>query len=281
MTDPMKFTFTKPEAILRKPRFLNGDIPSESDYIKLRKSEIENELNKLHISIREAELSDIGNILDLAERAYAEMGSKGLVSSYDYFQSITYSFGIVLEKEASSNDLIGCFFNFAFHTIGDKVCNLKRLAIEPDYQRYGLGKYLFEYNQLLVRERYGSRIQTGLVEYYNFPSLALVVNKMGGVIDFLTDDMTDYFLCYSFVVPLDLSNWNQMEVSQSATSDYLKTLEEGEDYIIFRFDDQQKMKEVCADKNFKVAAALYPNEERDYAALVAFSSTLLNLKLKE
>lgn len=282
MTEPSKFTFAKPAAILKDetPGF-SFDSITEEHYIQQRKAEIISALDAQQVKVRKANLSDIPAILSLSERAYDELGSKGLVSSYDYYQSITYNYGLIMYLEDYPDKIIGCFFNFAFHANGDKVCNLKRLAIDPEYQSMGLGKYLFEYNQLLAKTIYGSRVQTGLIECCNFPSLYLVLNRMGAVMDFLTDDMQPYFLCYSFVIPLDLNNWKQMEVSQEKLVSYLETLEESKDFIIFPHNDKEMMSKVCANKEFKIAAVLKAGNFREKESVVAFSNKLLNVEFRK
>lgn len=280
MTEPTKFTFSKPKEILREGRLgSEWHTLNELEYIKLRKAEIEERLLEADVYVRKAKLSDMPNILKLTEETYEDLESKNLVSSYDYFQSITYNYGLVLCLNKDNNRLVGCFFNYAYHANGDKICNLKRLAVSPDHQKYGFGEYLFEYNQLLAKEVYGSRIQTGLIEDSNFPSIALVLNKMGGVFDFFTNDMTDYFSCYSFVISLNMNNWNQMEISQEALVNYLNTLEETKDYLIINHNDRERTIEVCANKNFKISAALRAGKFTEHDSLVAFSNDLLNLEL--
>jgi len=222
----------------------------------------------------------MSRIIVLSERAYQDLEIKDLVTAYDYYQSITYHYGLVVCLNDDPEKLVGCFFNYAFHADGDKNCNLKRLAIDPDYQRLGIGRHLFEYNQLMAKEVYGSRIQTGLIEYFSFASICLVLNKMGGVIDFITDEIAEYFLGFSFVIALDMNNWRQMEISQDALADYIQTLEESKDYIIIKYTDKAKMIELCTNQDFKIAAVLQAGKLTKQNSLVAFSNEILQVKLQ-
>ncbi len=280
MTDPSKFSYLKPSDILRDSQLLDETFYNEQKHIVKRMAEIEAYFDQNNMYIRKAKIVDIDNLLELSIRAYSACKTRDLVNAYDLYQSITYSYGLALCTRDNPEKTIGCFFNYAFHANGDKVCNLKRLAVDPDYQHYGLGRYIFEYNQLFAWKKYRSRIQTGLIEYTNFGSLYLMLNKMGGVVDFITDDMTPHFLAYSFVIPLNIDNWKQMEIAQDRLLDFLKGLKESRDYIVFQYNDEKIAREVANNRQFKIAAALQGGKYAEHNSLVAFSNELLNVELK-
>lgn len=281
MTEPTKFTFIKPKEIFGAGRLGgNFDLTDEARFIDTRIAALEQDLDAHDFYMRKARITDIDEVLVLSKRAYSHCKTRDLVNAYDFYQSITYNYGLVICTKSDPEKIVGCFFNFVFHANGDKICNLKRLAIDPDFQKYGLGRILFEYNQLMARKTYGSRIQTGLIECSNYISVYLVLNKMGGVMDFITDDMTNHFLAYSFVIPLDMTNWGRMEVDQEQLANYLKGLKEDVDYIQFPYDDNGKLAEVMSNKNFKVTAALRKGKHAERDSLIAFSNEILNVELK-
>ena len=236
-------------------------------------------VNRHQMHFRKAETGDIEELLAVCHKAYNDCTIRDLVNAYDLYQSVVYNYGLVLSTNKAPQQVVGCFFNYIFHSNGDQICNLKRWAVDPDFQGIGLGKCIFEYNQLLMKETYGSRIQTGLIEYTNFLSLYLTINRLGGVIDFITEDLKQYFLAYSFVINLNTGNWEKMEVSQEKLIRFIKGLKEGEDYIMFSCDDEEMAKEVCRNSNFKIAAVLLEGEHVEKNSMVALSNELLKVKL--
>ncbi len=278
----MKFKYSKPQNILKDVRE-KGDIDllNQANYIRQRKAEIEEWFDQKDIRIRNSEVSDIESILRVSQRAYHDSEISDQINAYDLFQSITYSYGLVLCTKEIPEKIVGCIFNFVFHINNDKICNSRRFAIDPDYQKSELGKHFAEYNQLLAKEIYGSRIQTGIIECTNFPSTYLMLNKMGGVAERLIENIANRFFVYSFVVPLNMDNWKQMEVVQDRLADYLTSLQEIKDYILFRYDDRKMSTQVCGNSGFKIAAALIAGKHIEHNSLIAFSNEMLNIELQQ
>jgi hypothetical protein len=264
--------FAKPLCICRELNEWEKGILllNETDFVRVYKKKIQDEIEGYNLRLRLAELTDIDPvynfIINRFHREYLED-----VSRYDLFRFIKYGHGLILEN--ANHEIMGCLFEIGYEKIL-KISYSIRLGIHESLKSKGLGRLLTVYSCLLAMEN-GSQIKTGLISYNNLVSLHIHVNQAGWLIDTFYHELSSLGTSFEFSLPLTPEALLLNRIDLDKVQTYIDEHHEGTDYRLIQINDIEAIKTIYKNRTFKIAAIIMPNQKEGNALFFALPVEVL------
>ncbi|MEL6650066.1 MAG: hypothetical protein AAFQ87_04590 [Bacteroidota bacterium] len=215
------------------------------------RKQIESTVEAYGLKLRLYQNGDIPAIKTFLEERYSpELAAE--ICAFDLHRFEEYGHGVILLDE---NDRVrATIFEVGYHT-SEKTSYTIRLAVAEELSGKNLGQQLVIYSSLIAME-YGSRIKRGIIEFDNFRSLYINLNKVGWICDDFIPEIKSLGTFFKIALPLDAKGLIGNRIDQHKVVDLIRSREAEKDYRLLRFKDFEATQQMYQETSFKVVAAI-------------------------
>lgn len=246
--------------LYRKPAMLCRVLSSDENraldlddnvFIDMAKSQIETMIANSSFDFRIANDNDLVQLYQFI-KAFARPEEIEEVSTYDIFRFVNYGYGLVVHDEQAQ--IVGCIFEIGYDN-AERASYSIRLVVHPDAKGYDLGRLLTYYTCLLAMQR-GSRIKKGIIDWDNYISIHILVNKIGWILHDFIVDLPGIGTCYKTMLPLTKEGLLRNRIAPEGVTQFLNEAKMGTDYRLVKTTDIPTIEKLYRTTSFKGVAFL-------------------------
>lgn len=249
-------------------------VPDPIEYGRIAKEQIQLQLESQGFVIRLAEDADILRLEQFILKRYDPLIASE-VSPFDMYRFLRYGHGVVVHRP-ESDEVLGCIFAVNYDAEPKESYTI-RLGVDESLKGLNLGVSIMRYSCFHAMSK-GARIKTGIIDFDNYTSLYINLNKVGWICPRFDAYIECLGSCFDILLPLDVTGLTTNVISDPKMYDFIRTAREGSDYRLINWKNLEEMHRMYRDTDFVVTAFARDLEHQKDHQFLALPATELNLK---
>ncbi len=225
------------------------DFSNKETFIEHQTNVYETQLKKLNLSSRLATMKDRQQIMELRNERFTVPNS---YTTHWFYHLFNYGSCILIENK--KNELVGYKFE-ATYMDEFKTSFTAGTAVKATYSHLGLGKLLIGYSHLIAMKK-GAKVNRGVIDIVNYPSVYNFINHFGGVFIDFESDFKNYGARLIYQIPLDSQTPNARKIDFEKIKIFISNHQPQKDFYILKCNDVKQLKHFYQNTNFRIIALL-------------------------
>lgn len=245
---------------------LTHEFSNNKDFIHHQKKHYEEQLQSLALSIRMASMTDRDQIMKLRNERFTVPNS---YTTHWFYHLFNYGSCVLIENAA--RELVGYKFE-ATYMDEFKTSFTAGTAVKASYSHLGLGKLLIGYSHLVAMEK-GAKVNRGIIDIVNYPSVYNFINHFGGVFIDFEPNFKNYGARLVYQIPLDQQTPNGRIIDFEKIKKFIASHQSQEDFYILKCNDTEQLTHLYQNTTFRIIALLpkqFMNLSTEHYLLIPF-----------